>query len=252
MEWWSMLSNIVNYIQYNRQSKNFHNLNIRDVSKEKHKGKWNVENEERQMLELDFGDKPEKLKEEYFDVYEGIQSEILSTTKFDENSDLSTTYFGRVNTNKTSKIKVEESFSISEQRYTMGKLLDGTECQILLDTGATKLFMYKSHYLCCKSLYSIPEFASRTQRIQVGNGQFISILFIIPVIIDIHGHTFEIYTLVSEIHENVDLVLGIKNIFESEGVINLWDCCFNFLNRSLPIFPKEAKGTETNKGRSTI
>ena len=49
---------------------------------------------------------------------------------------------------------------------------------------------------------------------------------------------FEIYTLVSEIHENVDLVLGIKNIFEL-GVINLWDCWFNILNGSLPIFPKE-------------
>ena len=31
--------------------------------------------------------------------------------------------------------------------------------------------------------------------------------------------------LVSEIHENVDLVLGIKNIFELEGVINSCDCC---------------------------
>ena len=27
--------------------------------------------------------------------------------------------------------------------------------------------------------------------------------------------------------------------FELEGVINSWDCCFKFLNRSLPIFPKE-------------
>ena len=50
---------------------------------------------------------------------------------------------------------------------------------------------------------------------------------------------FEIYTLVSEIHENVDLVLGIKNVFKLEGVINSQDCCFKFLNRSLPIFPKE-------------
>ena len=32
--------------------------------------------------------------------------------------------------------------------------------------------------------------------------------------------------------------LVIKNIFELEGVINSWDC-FKFLNRSLPIFPKE-------------
>ena len=80
---------------------------------------------------------------------------------------------------------------------------------------------------------------SKPKRIQVGNGQFISILFIIPIIVDIHGHRFEIYTLLSEIHENVDLVLGIKNIFELEGVINSQNCCFSFLNRSVPFFLKE-------------
>ena len=82
-------------------------------------------------------------------------------------------------------------------------------------------------------------FFKKTQRIQVGNGQFVSVLFIIPVIIDVHGHRFEIYTLVSEIHENVDLVLGIKNLFKLEGFINSWDCCFKYLDRSLPICPKE-------------
>ena len=50
------------------------------------------------------------------------------------------------------------------------------------------------------------------QRIQVGNGQYVSVLFIIPIVIVIHGHRFEIFTLVLEIHENVDLVLGKKNI----------------------------------------
>ena len=77
------------------------------------------------------------------------------------------------------------------------------------------------------------------QRIQVGNGQHISVLFIIPVIIEIAGHRFKVYTLVSEIHDNVDLVLGIKTVFELEGVFNSWECCLSFLNRSLPIFPKE-------------
>ena len=56
---------------------------------------------------------------------------------------------------------------------------------------------------------------------------------------EIHGHRFEIYTLVSEIHENVDLVLGIKNVFELEGVINSRDCQFKFLNRSVPIYPEK-------------
>ena len=45
--------------------------------------------------------------------------------------------------------------------------------------------------------------------------------------------------LVSEIHENVDLVLGIKNVFELEGVINSMDYQFEFLNRSVSIYPEK-------------
>ena len=63
--------------------------------------------------------------------------------------------------------------------------------------------------------------------------------FFVLIIIDIHGHILEIYTLVSEIHKNVDIVFGIKNVFELEGVINCWECCFSFLKRSIPLFLKE-------------
>ena len=52
------------------------------------------------MLELDFDHTPDILKEEYLDVYEGILSEILNTTRFDENSDLSTTYLGKADKSK--------------------------------------------------------------------------------------------------------------------------------------------------------
>ena len=64
---------------------------------------------------------------------------------------------------------------------------------------------------------------------------------------DIHGHRFEIYTSVSEIHENVDLVLGIKNVFKLEGVINSRDCCFKFLNRSVPIYPEKEIVLKSNE-----
>ena len=87
-------------------------------------------------------------------MYEGIQAEVISTTKFDENTDLSTIYLGKTDMNRASEIKVEERFPISEQGYMVEKLLDETECQILLDEGATKSFMSKSHYLCCKSYIS--------------------------------------------------------------------------------------------------
>ena len=73
MEQWSILSNIVNYIQYDRYPKNFHNLNISTVNKEKYKRKSNIEEEEKNVLELDFEDTMEKLRGEYLDVYKGIQ-----------------------------------------------------------------------------------------------------------------------------------------------------------------------------------
>ena len=145
MEQWSILSNVVNYIQYNGHLKNFYDLDMRAVDQKKHKKIYNKA-EERQILQLDFGDSPEKLKGEYLDMYEGIESEVICTTRFDENSDLSTTHLGRIDTKRGNTIKAEERFPLSEQGYTIGTLLDGTKYQILLDTGANKSFMSKSHY----------------------------------------------------------------------------------------------------------
>ena len=165
-------------------------------------------------------DTSDRLTEEYLDRYDGIKSEILNTTRFAENSDLSTTYLGRSNMVRDCKMVVEERFPMSEQGYTTGKLLNSIKCQILLVTGASKSFMSKLHYFCYKSLHSLSTFMSNTQRIQVGNGQYVNMLFVIPIIIDIHSHRFEICTLVSKVHKNVDIVLGIKNAFELEGIIN--------------------------------
>ena len=127
---------------------------------------------------------------------------------------------GQTKMTRETRIKAEDKIFISEQGLYLGKLLDNTECQILLDTGTSKSCMSKAYYLRCKSLHALPKFVSNTQRIQVGNGQYIGVLFVIPVIVDVHDHKFEIFTLVSEIHENVDLVLGIRNMFELEGVID--------------------------------
>ena len=42
--------------------------------------------------------------------------------------------------------------------------------------------------------------------------------------------------MVSEVLDNVDIVMGIKNMYEVEGVISTVDSCLHFLNRSIP-FP---------------
>ena len=118
------------YIQYDKHPKNYHNSGISAVNK--YKNHSDVK-EERDMIELDFGPTQNILKEEYLDVYEGIKSEIVNTTRFDENSNLSSTYLGKSDRPKYGKLKAEVSFPISEQGYTLGKLLCGPECELLLD-----------------------------------------------------------------------------------------------------------------------
>ena len=164
---------------------------------------------------------PDVTKSRYLEVYEEVYAEMVYTNKFNENSDLSMTYLGQAKMRRDTRIKAEERFPIAGQGFASGKLLDGMECQILLDTGATKSYMLKSYYLQCKTLHALPKFSSNTHRIQVGNRQYVSVLFVIPVIIDIYGLRFEIFSLVSKIHDNIDLVMGMKNIFKLEGVINL-------------------------------
>ena len=217
---WSIFSDNVRYVQHEQMTPQTFNIDTLDYRH--HKELYlKLKEEERKTLDIDFGIYPDVLKSKYLDVYEGVYAEMVYANKFNENSDLSMTYLGQTKMIRDTKIKAEERFPITGQGFASGKLLDGTECQILLDTGATKSYMSKSYYLQCKTRHVLPKFSSNTQRIQVGNGQYVSVLFVIPVIIDTHGHRFEIFTLVSEIHDNEDLVMGMKNILELEGMIDL-------------------------------
>ena len=72
MEQWSILSNTLNYIQYDKYPKNFHKLGISTVNVYKN---GSDAKKEKGMVEIDLGPTPDVLKEEYLDVYEGIQSE---------------------------------------------------------------------------------------------------------------------------------------------------------------------------------
>ena len=108
------------------------------------------------LLEVNLVDISDRLKEEYLDRCEGIKSEIVDTTRFDRNSDLSMTYLGKINMTCDKNLIVEERFPVTKLGYTVGKLLDRMECQIFLYTGASKPFMSKSYYSCCKALHSLP------------------------------------------------------------------------------------------------
>ena len=58
--------------------------------------------------------------------------------------------------------------------------------QYTIDSGSTKNIMSKQYYLRNTSLHGLPKLNSKV--IQVGNEISVTILFIIPIIITIHGH----------------------------------------------------------------
>ena len=212
IEQWSILSDNIVYVR-SEDRDIMNGIEIKPIDYREHKRIYRKMGKEGgEKLEMDFGESLEIMKSRYMDVYDDVYAEVV-TTRFDENVDLSTMYLGRIDMKREEVMKAEESFPISEQGFVMGKLMNSEECQILLDTGASKSYMSKSYYLKCKSQHKLPKFNSKMQRIQVGNGQYVEVLFVIPVIVEINKHRLEVFTLVSEIFDNVDMVLGIKNLF---------------------------------------
>ena len=138
MEQWSILSNVINYLQYSKNPKNFHVMLVKSTNKYKTNIGRRQGEKDRPTSEVSLVDTSDKLTEEYLDRYKGVKSEILVTTRLEENSHLSMTYLGKTNMIRDHKIAAEEKFPMSEQGHTTVKLLDCTECQILLDTRASK------------------------------------------------------------------------------------------------------------------
>ena len=73
MKQWLIVSNVVNYAQYDRNSKDFYDLDVNAIDQRNHRKIYDrLKEEDRQVLELDFGDNQYKLKGEYLDMYEGV------------------------------------------------------------------------------------------------------------------------------------------------------------------------------------
>ena len=150
MEQWSILSDNIVYVR-SEDSDIMNGIDIKSIDYREHKSMYRkMGKEEGEQIDIDFRESPEIMKSRYMDVYDNIYAEVVTTSRFDENVDLSMTYLGRIDMKRDEVMKAEESFPISEQGFVMGKLMNGEECQILLDMGASKWYMSKSYYLRCK------------------------------------------------------------------------------------------------------
>ena len=92
---WSILSDHVYNVTHDG-SETFHNLSIDTLNYCQNKDLYK-ELQEKEMLKasVNYGGSLEKLTSDYLDMYEGVYAEMISTDRFDEDTDLSTTYLGK-------------------------------------------------------------------------------------------------------------------------------------------------------------
>ena len=144
---WSMLSDSIKYTDGSSCSDMNPSLTVKPLDYRQHDRLYNSLKIDKDVTS-DIIFESDKVGDEYFDWYDGINVEISRATIFDESTDLSTTYLGKTDMTTDQIIKMKEKFPVSGQGYTNGKLLDNTECSILIDTGANKLCMSNSYYMC--------------------------------------------------------------------------------------------------------
>ena len=103
---WSILSDFIKYVDGSPCSDTIPGLIVRPLDYGKHKRLYsNLKNDEDLTSNVIF--EGDRVKDVYLDKYDGIYVEISHATRFDESTDLSTTYLGKVDTTREQVIKAE-------------------------------------------------------------------------------------------------------------------------------------------------
>ena len=109
---WSIFSDKIRYVD--SCTNVTPRLTIRPLEEKKHRRLFStLKIKEDQIPDMIFEE--DKVKEASFDIYEGVQSEISQVTRFDEGTDLSTTYLGRINQTRKSVIRAEKVFQFQDK-----------------------------------------------------------------------------------------------------------------------------------------
>ena len=89
-------------------------------------------------------------------------------------------------------------------------LSNGTPMKLFFDLGASRSSLPKKFYDSNPLLHDMPKFVTTCTGIRIGNGSIVPALFVIPILFMTSGHIFEIFTIVVEIDDDMDLVFGFK------------------------------------------
>ena len=196
-----------------------------------------------EMKSSNLYNKLSELTEDSSDQWDERFEEVMCTLhyshKFDDTNDVSTIYLGSYTAKDEPRtFPVDNHIPFDGRGMSKACLSNGTPMKLFFDSGASRSYLSKKFYDSNPVLHDMPKFVTTCTGIRIGNRSIVQALFVIPLLFMSCGHTFEIFTIVAEIDDDMDLVFGFKNMTETEGMLNTRTGEYDFIGRSIPIFPQ--------------
>ena len=220
---WSILSTEIDYTT-DKDNSPYSEMNTSNL--------YNKLQEDEQLI-------TESSSDQWNERFEEITCSLHYSHKFDDANDVSTTYLGSsLGKEEPRTFPVDNHISFDGRGISKAYLSNGTPMKMFFDSGASRSYLSKRFYDSNPMLHDMPKYVTTRTGIRMGNGSIVPALFVIPILFMACGHTFEIFTIVAEIDDDMDLVFGFKNMVETEGLLNTRTGEFDFIGRSIPIFPQ--------------
>ena len=220
---WSILSTEIDYTT-NKDDSPYSEMNTSSL--------YNKLQEDEQLI-------TESSLDQWDERFEEVTCSLHYSHKFDDTNDVSTTYLGScLGKGEPRTFPVNNHIPFDGRGVSKAYLSNGTPMKMFFDSGASRSYLSKRFYDTNPMLHDMPKYVTTCTGMRIGNGSIVPALFVIPILFMACGHTFEIFTIVAEIDDDMDLVFGFKNMIETEGLLNTRTGEFDFIGRSIPIFPQ--------------
>ena len=218
---WSILSTEIDYTT-DKDNSPYSEMNTSNL--------YNKLQEDEQLI-------TESSSDQWDERFEEVTCSLHYSHKFDDTNDVSTTYLGSyLGKDEPRTFPVDNHIPFDGRGMSKAYLSNGTPMKMFFDSGASRSYLSKRFYDTNPMLHDMPRYVTTCTGIRIGNGSIVPALFVIPILFMACGHTFEIFTIVAEIDDDMDLVFGFKNMVETEGLLNTRTGEFDFIGRSIPIF----------------
>ena len=190
---WSIFSTEIDYTT-NKDNSSYVEMNTSNL--------YNKLQEDEQLISGDSSD-------QWDERFEEVTCSLHYSHKFDDTNDVSTTYLGSyIAKDEPETFPVDNHIPFDGRRMSKAYLSNGTPMKLFFDSGASRSYLSKRFYDPNPVLHDIPKFVTTCTGIRIGNGSIVPALFVIPTLFMTCGHTFEIFTIVAEKDDDMDLVFG--------------------------------------------